>query len=108
MVAGEFIVVLRKITFNMNNWKFFIPALLLLIACNNQQATKKQDDSTANKNLQISVDESFKPVMAEQIKVFEAAYPDTKVIAEYKSEADCIRDLAKDSTKIIIISRELS
>lgn len=92
----------------MNNWKLFIPALLLVIACNNQQTSKKQDDSTTNKNLHISIDESFQPVMAEQIKVFESAYPDTRVIVEYKSEADCIRDLAKDSTKIVIISRELS
>lgn len=54
------------------------------------------------------MDESFQPVISEQIKVFESSYPDTRVLVEYKPEAECIRDLEKDSTKIVIISRELS
>ncbi|MEJ7680489.1 MAG: substrate-binding domain-containing protein [Segetibacter sp.] len=62
----------------------------------------------SNKTVHISIDESFEPVIAEQIKVFESAYPDIKVIAEYKPETECIRDLEKDSTKVVIISRELN
>ena len=82
--------------------------LLFCAACNNQTQNNKEQNQQQSKNLHISVDESFEPVIREQIKVFESAYPDTKVVAEYKSEADCIRDLEKDSTKVVIISRELS
>ncbi|MDT9694253.1 hypothetical protein Q5762_39160, partial [Streptomyces sp. P9(2023)] len=55
----------------------------------------------------ISVDESFKPVIQEQIKVYEASYPGTKIIAAYKPEVECFRDLLKDSTRMIITARGL-
>jgi len=40
--------------------------------------------------------------------VFEATYPKAHIIAEYKSEADCFRDLEKDSTRMIIVARGLT
>src|SRR5579863_9487553 len=61
-------------------------------------------DGTIN----ISVDESFKPVIDSQIKVFESSFPNAKIIVHYKSEADCFRDLAKDSTRMIIVTRGLN
>jgi phosphate transport system substrate-binding protein len=92
----------------MKSQQLIISLIFLLFSCTNSPENTTKKESTENKILYISVDESFKPVMIEQVKVFESAYPDTKVIAEYKSEADCIRDLEKDSTRIVIISRELS
>ncbi len=89
------------------NWKVLLTGILLFAACKNEPAKKEQNPET-NKTLHISVDESFEPVITEQIKVFESSYPDVKVIAEYKPESDCIRDLEKDSTKVVIISRELT
>jgi phosphate transport system substrate-binding protein len=58
--------------------------------------------------IHISVDESFKPVIDSQIQVFEALYPKAKIIAEYKPEAECFRDLIKDSTRMIIVTRGLT
>jgi len=93
----------------MKKWIVLVSGIsLLFAACKNDSATKNGADSINNKTLRISVDESFQPVITEQVKVFESSYPDTRVIAEYKPEADCIRDLEKDSTKLVIISRELS
>lgn len=91
----------------INKLKVLLTGMLVFGACKNQPAGKQQN-AEINKTLHISVDESFEPVMTEQIKVFESSYPDVNVIAEYKPEADCIRDLEKDSTKIVIISRELT
>jgi len=91
----------------INKLKVLLAGMLVFGACKNQPAGKQQN-AEINKTLHISVDESFEPVMTEQIKVFESSYPDVNVIAEYKPEADCIRDLEKDSTKIVIISRELT
>lgn len=109
MVPGEFTGDLRKIIFSMKKrWDILLIVTLLFAACQNQSTNNKKQDLKENKTLQISVDESFEPVIREQIKVFESSYPDVKVLAEYKPEADCIRDLQKDSTKIVIISRELS
>lgn len=88
--------------------KYCIIILLTLASCKNQAIDNVKEAQIKDTTIHISVDESFEPVMEEEIKVFESAYPDTKVIVEYKAEADCIRDLQKDSTKLVIISRELS
>lgn len=88
--------------------KYCIIILLAYASCKNQTIDKGKEALIKDTTIHISVDESFEPVMEEEIKVFESAYPDTKVIVEYKAEADCIRDLQKDSTKLVIISRELS
>ncbi|MEP6616341.1 MAG: substrate-binding domain-containing protein [Ginsengibacter sp.] len=58
--------------------------------------------------IHISVDESFKPVIDSQIQVFEALYPGAKIIADYKPEADCLKDLIKDSVRMIIVTRGLT
>ena len=92
----------------MIKWNVLLAGLLLLTACKNESAKKEVQNSQTNKTLHISVDESFEPVITEQIKVFESSYPDVTVIAEYKPESECLRDLEKDSTKIVIISRELT
>ncbi len=65
-------------------------------------------DTTDSGTIHISVDESFKPVIDSQIQVFEALYPKAKIIADYKPEAECFKDLMKDSTRLIIVTRGLS
>ncbi len=70
---------------------------------------QRTDTDTPKKGvIHISVDESFKPIIDSQIQVFEALYPEAKVIADYKPEAECFRDLIKDSTRMIIVTRGLT
>lgn len=68
----------------------------------------KQYDSPLKGKIFISVDESFEPVIKEQIKVYQSSYPEAHIEASYKSEADCFRDLQNDSTRMIIVSRGLT
>jgi phosphate transport system substrate-binding protein len=56
----------------------------------------------------ISVDESFRPVMEEELKVFRASNPGADIIASYKPEAACLRDLQNDSTRMIFVTRGLT
>ncbi|MEO6070474.1 MAG: substrate-binding domain-containing protein [Chitinophagaceae bacterium] len=58
--------------------------------------------------INISVDESFKPVIDEQIKVYEGSYPEATIVAHYKPEAECLRDFANDSIRMIICTRQYS
>ncbi len=58
--------------------------------------------------IHISVDESFKPVIDSELKVFESSFPDAHVLIDYKSESACLRDIYNDSTRMIIITRGLS
>ncbi len=78
------------------------------IGCNEEKQIKMPDSLTSG-TIHISIDESFKPVMDAQIKVFESSNPDAKIIAHYKPEADCLRDLLRDSTtRMVIVTRGLS
>ena len=66
-------------------------------------------DSPLHGTINISVDESFKPVIDEQIKMYEGSYPGTKINVHYKSEAECLKDILNDSaTRLVIVTRGLS
>ena len=92
----------------MRNLFVFIIILFSSCSTNNIETKHTTNDSPKEGTIYISVDESFKPVMDEQIKVYCATYPKTKIIVSYKAEADCFRDLIKDSTRLIIVSRGLT
>ena len=83
-------------------------ATFFLIACGNNENTNRRIDSPKNGTINISVDESFKPVIDEQLKMYKSTFPNTNIIVHYKSEVDCLKDLLKDSTRLIIISRGLT
>jgi phosphate transport system substrate-binding protein len=77
-----------------------------ITACN--ETVKGPADTMATGTIHISVDESFKPVMEEQIRVFEQSYPKAHIIADYKTEADCFKDFYNDtSNRMIVVTRGL-
>jgi phosphate transport system substrate-binding protein len=79
----------------------------LLLGCNSSPGKIPQETPTSG-TLRLSADESFKPVIDEQIKVFRSSFPNVKIDVQYKSEADCFRDLSGDSTRMIIVTRGLT
>jgi phosphate transport system substrate-binding protein len=93
-------------------WIFFVLVYFFAVGCNNNgdKATGKNvTDTPISGTVQISVDESFRPVIEEEIKVFEATHPGTKINALYKPEAECLKDLFSDSaTRMVIVTRGLS
>ncbi|HEX9509609.1 MAG TPA: substrate-binding domain-containing protein [Puia sp.] len=80
---------------------------LLLGGCSSNGNKTSQETPTSG-TLNISVDESFRPVIDSQIQVFESSFPNVKIIAHYKPEAECLRDLTTDSTRMVIVTRGLS
>lgn len=92
----------------INQLKVFIFCACLSLFFFNCMHKNKAYDTPANGKINISVDESFKPVISEQIKVYKSTHPNTNIHASYKSEADCFRDLYNDSIRMIIVSRGLS
>lgn len=85
----------------------FISIAIVFSGCDSRNV-RTDIDTTNSGTIHISVDESFKPVIDSQIQVFEALYPKAKIIAEYKPEAECFKDLIKDSTRMIIVTRGLT
>lgn len=85
--------------------------LLSIVSCADTKEQKQAGptDTPYAGTIQISVDESFRPVIEEEIKVFEATHPGTKINALYKPEADCLKDLFRDSaTRMVIVTRGLT
>ena len=93
-----------------------IGIVLILMCCivlsgckTKKQAVVQVADTLTSGTIHISVDESFKPVIDEEIKSFEGSFPNAKIIAHYKPEADCLKDIFRDSlTRIVIVTRGLS
>ncbi len=82
--------------------------LIFFVSACSSTPSETTDETKTRGTIQISADESFKPVIDSQIKVFEASFPDAKIIAHYKPEAACIKDLNNDSIRMIFITRPLS
>ena len=100
---------MRVLSFYKQARLFFICVVSMqLFACGNNVANNKVQETPIHGTIDISVDESFKPVIDSEIKVFESSFPEAKINVHYKSEADCFRDLAKDSTRMIIVTRGLN
>jgi phosphate transport system substrate-binding protein len=84
---------------------FFI-TLFLISGC--KTGLKNKNDTVSSGTIHISVDESFKPVMEEEIRVFEQSFPAAHIITHYKTEADCFKDLFNDTlNRMIIVTRGL-
>lgn len=73
-----------------------------------EQEKKKWPDTWDKGTIHISADESFKPVIDAQVEVYEANIPGTKIIVHYKPEAECLKDFANDSIRMIIATRGFS
>jgi phosphate transport system substrate-binding protein len=77
------------------------------MACNQNQ-TGEPDDTPTSGKINISVDETFKPIIDTEISTFESLYKYAKINVSYKSEGNAFQDLVDDSARIIIVTRELT
>ena len=84
-----------------------IVLLLLCFSCKNKSESTKYDSPTQG-TIHISVDESFKPVISEEIKVYQSSYPEAHILADYKSEAECLKDLMNGKVRMIITAQGLT
>lgn len=85
---------------------FVITIVIFFLSCDNN-AKNSNLDTPEKGIINISVDETFKPVIAEQIKIYESSFRGARINAHYKSEVDCFKDLQQDSTRMIIVARGL-
>lgn len=102
---------MNRIVFSslVNKWLLFVACLpLFLIGCSGNKNAAAIADTLTTGTINISVDESFRPVIDSQIQVFESLHPEAKIVVHYKSEADCLRDLDVDSIRMVIVTRGLS
>lgn len=85
-----------------------LAACVVIFLVSSCKGHKEVYDTPVKGTINISADETFKPVISEQIKVYESSYPDAHIIAKYKPEADCLRDLQNDSIRMVIVAKGLT
>ena len=81
---------------------------MFFVSCNTTGKKEDTRDTPTKGEINISVDESFKPVIEEQLQVHHSSFPNTTIHVSYKSEAACFRDLQSDSTRMIIVAKGLN
>jgi len=87
---------------------FCVTILFFLLNSCGSNTESQQKDTIDSGTIFISADESFKPVIDSQIQVFQSQHSDARIVPFYKSEADCLKDLAIDSIRMVIVARRLT
>jgi phosphate transport system substrate-binding protein len=92
----------------MKKWSMLLCGCLSLFLFSCKSKKMRPADTGTSGTIHISIDESFKPILEEQILVFQATYPKTKIIPHYKSEAECWKDLLNDSIRMVIVTKKIT
>ncbi|MCH5327378.1 MAG: substrate-binding domain-containing protein [Coprobacter sp.] len=91
--------------------KWLLPVAAIVCGCGWVSCTSsspKNYNSPTSGEMKISVDESFAPIIQQEIDVFEYTYPDAAIFPEYVSEVEAITMLLRDSVRLAVTTRELT
>lgn len=92
----------------MRGLKFILFCVALPVIMASCDDTKKPADTLATGTIDISVDETYKPIIEEQLKVFDSSYPEAHINIHYKPEAECFKDFFDGKARMILVTRQLS
>ena len=84
-----------------------ILALLVIAACG-QKSKDARTDTYASGKISIMCDESFSPIIEEELQVFHATYPDAEVTPIYTNELDEMNALMEQKVHLIITARNFN
>ena len=96
---------MKRITFT---YIVMTMALLVFCTCGGQKSKNGRTDTYASGKMTLMCDESFSPIVKEELAVFHAMYPDAHVTAEYTNEIDAFNALMKQKVHLIITARNFS
>ena len=85
----------------------FIVMAVSLSACQQKPKDGRTDTYTSGV-VAIAADESFQPIVQEEIDVFESLYPLAGIVPHYVTEVEAVNLLLKDSLRLAITSRRLT
>lgn len=81
--------------------------VLALAACNSKPKDGLTDTYTSGV-IAIAADESFRPIVQEEIDVFESIFPLAGIVPHFTTEVEAINLFLKDSVRLAIASRTLT
>ncbi|MBQ7823448.1 MAG: substrate-binding domain-containing protein [Bacteroidaceae bacterium] len=79
----------------------------ILFACKGDEK-KKPRDTISSGMITLCADESFEPIIEQEILVFESLYPDANIIPIYTDERNVMNLFLQDSVRMAIATRQLS
>ena len=93
-----------------NNAFLFLGAILslCLTACDQNGKKDNGTDSYTSGKITFTADESFAPILDQELYVFTSLYKDAKPNILYKSENDALRLFLNDSVRVAILARSLT
>lgn len=91
----------------MRKHLLFISFLVLVFASCENKSTTPSDTQTSG-TIDISVDETYKPIIEEQLRIFDSSYPNAHIHAHYKPEAECFKDFFDNKARLILVTRPLT
>lgn len=95
-----------KNTIGISSLPMLILTLLVFCACGNKQKSKDaRTDTYASGEMVVMCDESFSPIINEELQIFHATYPDAKVTPKYTNELDAFNALLKQDVHLIVTAR---
>lgn len=90
----------------MRNFSFLL--LMLLFACKGGKKSNEIEQTRTSGTVKLLVDETFGPVVEDQLNVFNDEYPDAKFTIVKGSESKIVPTFLNDSIRVMISSRLLT
>ena len=87
---------------------FGLVAFVFLFAMCNQKSKNESEETILKGSLDVTVDETVKPIVDDQVAVFEGTYYDAKINVKPKSEVELINDLLNKKAKVVVTARNLT
>mgnify|MGYP003213000483 CR=1 FL=1 len=90
--------------------KYLFYLLLCVLACTACHSSGKsgKEETLYSGEIRIAVDESFKPIMEEELQVYQALTPEAVIHPIYCSEVEAVSLLLKDSVRLAVTHRRLT
>lgn len=91
-------------------FNFIIGLTLILglaLSCKDKPKNGRTD-TYSSETIKFVSDESFCPIIEEEIEVFQSIYPDAKVIPQYTNELDAVNMLMRGKTCLAITTRKFT
>jgi len=99
---------LKKSIYTIKFLLIFIAVLCNSWSCSSKKSADDNQSHPQQGTIRICVDESFEPIISQQILVFESSFPKAHIIVKYEPESSCFKDFQQDSTAMIIVARGLT
>jgi len=82
--------------------------VFLFVMCNQKSKSESDKETILKGSIDITVDETIKPIVEDQVAVFEGTYYDAKIVIKPKSEVELINDLLNKKAKVAVTARNLT